>query len=191
MQRGFLKLCLALAFAATAALSSCSGKAIRQQEALEQLSANEYRMGPGDQLRISVFGEAELTGQFVVGSQGTVSYPLIGDVRAAGLTIGEFSQALSEALRNGYVRQATVTVEVTNYRPFYILGEVSNPGTFPYSADLTVMNAVATAGGFTYRADEGRVFIKHANEQDEHAYRLNSATPVQPGDTVRIPERRF
>ena len=150
----------------------------------------EYRLGPGDQLRISVFNEAELTGQFVVGSQGTISYPLVGDVRAGGLTIPEFTEALREALLQ-YIRQPNVSVEVANYRPFFILGEVQRPGTYPYSASLTVLNAVATAGGFTYRANRGRVYIRHANEQEERAFPLTIATPVLPGDTVRIGERLF
>jgi polysaccharide export outer membrane protein len=150
----------------------------------------EYRLGPGDQLRITVFNEAELTGQFIVGSQGAISYPLVGEVRAAGLTVPEFSENLRQALLQ-YIRQPNVSVEVTNYRPFFILGEVQRPGTYPYSASLTVLNAVATAGGFTYRANRGRVFIRHDNEQEERSYPLTIATPVLPGDTVRIGERLF
>lgn len=150
----------------------------------------EYRLGPGDQLRITVFNEPELTGQFLVGSQGTIAYPLVGDVRAAGLTVLEFTEALQTALRE-YVRTPNVSVEVANYRPFFILGEVQRPGTYPYSANLTVFNAVATAGGFTYRANRRRVFIRHANEAEEHSYELSIMTPVLPGDTIRIGERLF
>jgi protein involved in polysaccharide export with SLBB domain len=150
----------------------------------------EYRLGAGDQLRITVFNEAELTGQYVVGSQGMISYPLVGDVRAAGLTIPEFTEGLRGSLQ-AFIRTPNVSVEVVNYRPFFILGEVQRPGTYPYSADLTVLNAVATAGGFTYRANRSRVFIRHANEQEEHSYPLTIATPVLPGDTVRIGERLF
>lgn len=150
----------------------------------------EYRLGPGDQLRITVFNEADLTGNYVVGSQGSISYPLVGEVHAAGLTIAEFTNGLRDALQQ-YIRQPNVSVEVANYRPFFILGEVQRPGTYPYSANLTVLNAVATAGGFTYRANRGRVYIRHANEQEEHSYPLTIATPVLPGDTVRIGERLF
>ena len=150
----------------------------------------DYRLGPGDQLRVTVYNEPELTGQFVVGSQGVISYPLVGDVRASGLTIPEFTDTLRQALLQ-YIRQPNVSVEVTNYRPFFILGEVQRPGTYPYSASLTVLNAVATAGGFTYRANRARVFIRHANEQEERAYPLTIATPVLPGDTIRIGERLF
>lgn len=150
----------------------------------------EYRLGPGDQLRITVFNEADLTGQYIVGSQGSISYPLVGEVRAAGLTVAEFSDSLRQALLQ-FIRQPNVSVEVANYRPFFILGEVQRPGTYPYSASLTVLNAVATAGGFTYRANQSRVFIRHANEQEERAYPLTIATPVLPGDTIRIGERLF
>ena len=150
----------------------------------------EYRLGAGDELRITVFGEAELTGQFRVGSQGTIAYPLVGDVAAAGLTVGEFTTSLQQALLT-YIRTPNVSVQVTNYRPFYILGEVQRPGTYEYSTDLTVLNAVATAGGFTYRANRRRVYIRRANETDERDYPLTIATPVLPGDTVRIGERLF
>src|SRR5262249_53756901 len=150
----------------------------------------DYKLGPADQLRVTVFNEPGLTGQFVIGSQGTVAYPLVGDIRAAGLTVAEFTEALRTALSQ-YVRSPSVSVEVANYRPFFILGEVTRPGTYPYSIELTVLNAVATAGGFTYRANQRRVFIRHASESGERSYPLTPSTPVMPGDTVRIGERIF
>ncbi|QGZ94072.1 polysaccharide biosynthesis/export family protein [Terricaulis silvestris] len=152
--------------------------------------STDYRLGAGDQLRITVFNEPELTGQFVVGSSGSIAYPLVGSVNAAGRTVPEFTEALQAALST-YVRAPSVSVEVTNYRPFFILGEVQRPGTYPYSASLTVLNAVATAGGFTYRANRGRVYIRHANGTTENAFDITVATPVLPGDTVRIGERLF
>lgn len=173
--------------AGAAALTGC---ATAPAAAPEAAAVPEYRLGAADQVRITVFNEPELTGQFVVGSQGTIAYPLVGNIRAAGLTVQEFSEALQTALGE-YVRSPSVSVEVANYRPFFILGEVARPGTYPYSASLTVMNAVATAGGFTYRANRGRVFIRHANESVERSYPLTPSTPVLPGDTVRIGERLF
>ncbi|MBC7768362.1 MAG: polysaccharide export protein [Phycisphaerales bacterium] len=173
--------------AGAAALGGCSTVASTPESANQP---GEYRLGAGDQLRITVFNEAELTGQFVVGSQGTISYPLVGTIEAAGLSVSELGQRLQQALSE-YIRQPNVSVEVANYRPFFILGEVQRPGTYPYSASLTVLNAVATAGGFTYRANRNRVFIRHANEPDERAYPLSIATPVMPGDTIRIGERLF
>jgi polysaccharide export outer membrane protein len=156
----------------------------------EMVEPVEYRLGPGDQIRVSVFNEQELTGPYTVGAQGTIAYPLVGTIRASGLTVPEFTSALQTALAT-YVRNPSVSVEVTNYRPFFILGEVQRPGTYPYSASLTVPNAVATAGGFTYRANRSRVFIRHAHENVERSYPLTVATPVLPGDTVRIGERLF
>ncbi|MGH6949477.1 MAG: polysaccharide biosynthesis/export family protein [Vitreimonas sp.] len=153
--------------------------------------ATEYRLGPGDRLRIAVFGETELTGEFVVNSLGAISYPLVGSVPAQGKTIPEFTDSLGALLRDGYVRQPLITVEVLNYRPYYILGEVTSPGTYAYIGGLTVMNAVATAGGFTYRANTRQVFIRHAGADNEAPVVLTSDTLVQPGDTIRIPERRF
>ncbi|QGZ93372.1 polysaccharide biosynthesis/export family protein [Terricaulis silvestris] len=151
----------------------------------------EYRLGPGDKVRVNVFGEADLSGEFVVSPTGNVSYPLVGEVPASGQTVPEFTLTLTEVLRNGYVREPLISVEVVNYRPYYIMGEVGSPGTFPFTGALTVMNAVATAGGFTYRADTRRVYIKHADAENEELVPLTSTTLVQPGDTIRIPERRF
>ncbi|HEX8901511.1 polysaccharide biosynthesis/export family protein [Vitreimonas sp.] len=155
------------------------------------VEVTEYRLGPGDQLRITVFGEAELTGPYLINPQGDIAFPLVGNVAAGGKTISELTAALRAALEQGFVRQPNVAVEVLTYRPFFILGEVRTPGTYPYSANLTVLNAVATAQGFTYRADRRRVFIKHAWEDQERVYPLTTTTPVQPGDTVRIGERLF
>jgi polysaccharide export outer membrane protein len=171
--------------------AACTTGAIAAGDPEEEVVVREYRLGPGDQLRIVVFGEENLTGEFLVSPSGSISYPLVGEVPAQGRTVNEFAAQLAEVLRGGYVRQPNISVEVASYRPFFILGEVGSPGTYPYAAGLTVMNAVATAGGFTYRADIRRVYIKHPEESAERLYRLTSTTPIQPGDTVRIPERRF
>ena len=184
-RRAFLR-SLALT-AGAGALGACSTMAPGTDEMIEPV---EYRLGAGDQIRITVFNEPDLTGPFTVGAQGMIAYPLVGSIRAGGLTVTEFTSALQSALAT-YVRSPSVAVEITNYRPFFILGEVQRPGTYPYSASLTVLNAVATAGGFTYRANRSRVFITRANETVEREYRLTVATPVLPGDTVRIGERLF
>lgn len=173
--------------AGASALAACG---TTESTPIDVAERAEYRLGAGDELRITVFGETDLTGQFRVGSQGTIAYPLVGDVNAAGLTVTEFTTALQQALL-AYIRAPNVSVQVTNFRPFYILGEVQRPGTYEYSTDLTVLNAVATAGGFTYRANRRRVYIRRANETDERSYPLTIATPVLPGDTVRIGERLF
>lgn len=153
--------------------------------------STNYMLGPGDKVRVIVYGEADLTGEFFVSQQGVIAYPLIGEVPAAGRTLSQFQQDVAEKLKQGFIKDPKVSAEVLNYRPFYILGEVQRPGTYPYSADMTVMNAVATAGGFTYRANQRRVYIKRAGDTQERALRLDAGMMVQPGDTVRIGERLF
>jgi polysaccharide export outer membrane protein len=112
-------------------------------------------------------------------------------VQAEGLTISELQTSIADALSQGYINEPRVNAEVLNYRPFYILGEVNSPGEYPYTNNLTVLNAVATAEGFTYRADTRRVYIKRADGVSEQAFPLTTATQVAPGDTIRIGERFF
>jgi protein involved in polysaccharide export with SLBB domain len=150
-----------------------------------------YALGPGDKVRVTVFGETELTGEYDVGTSGNLSFPLIGEVPAVGRTPEQLSESIAAGLRRGYLREPRVASQVISYRPFYILGEVENPGTYPYAANLDVMSAVAVAGGYTYRANRRRAFIRHADETEERSYRLDEAVPIQPGDTIRIGERFF
>lgn len=151
----------------------------------------EYRLGANDKIRIITFGEESLSGEFQVSSTGKISLPLVGEITAAGLSVPEFQAKVEAALRNGYLKEPRVSVEVLSYRPFYILGEVNKPGEYPFSNGLTVMRAVATASGFTYRANTKKVFIKRADASIEQELPLNSSTPVSPGDTVRVVERFF
>ena len=157
----------------------------------EQRETSEYRLGSGDQLRLIVFGEDTLSGEYMVDGSGAVSLPLIGEVRAGGLTLREFQRAVEASLREGYLNDPRVSAEVMNFRPFYIMGEVREPGEYPFTSGLTVVNAVATAGGFTYRANTRRVFIKRAGAALEVEFPLTANTPVEPGDTIRIGERFF
>src|ERR1044072_8478204 len=151
----------------------------------------DYRLGSGDKVRVTVFGEDALTGEYLVGGSGKISLPLVGEGEAGGLTISQFQNEVITALKEGYLKDPKVSAEVLNYRPFYILGEVQKPGEYPYSNGLTVLNAVATANGFTYRANTKKVFIKRGGENAEHEYPLTSITQVAPGDTIRIAERFF
>lgn len=174
-----------------AACASTSAGPASTEVATGRIDTTEYRLGAGDQLRIIVFGEEDLSGEFVVDGRGTVSLPLIGEIDAGGLTPREFQQAFAESLRNGYLNDPRVSVEVINFRPYYILGEVGAAGEYPFSDGLTVMNAVATAGGFTYRANRRVVYIRHAGSDREVEAPLLATTEVQPGDTIRIGERFF
>ena len=122
---------------------------------------------------------------------GYVSLPLVGEIKASALTVREFQGAVDTAFRDGYLKDPRISAEVTTYRPYFILGEVKQPGTYAYQNGLTVLNAVATAQGFTYRANERFVFIRRDGAEKETKVPLTSTTPVQPGDTIRISERFF
>lgn len=172
-------------------LAGCAGLGSRSAAGPDVVQAAEYNLGTGDKVRVTVFGEPSLTGEFLVSGAGAISLPLIGDVPAAGLTMAEFQRAVETALRGRFMLNPRVSAEVLTYRPYYVLGEVNSPGTFAYANGLTVLNAVATAGGFTYRADTKRVLIRRAGSVQEQALPLGSATAVLPGDTIRIAERWF
>jgi polysaccharide export outer membrane protein len=156
------------------------------------LSVNDlYRLGPGDKLRIIVFGENELSGEFFVDDSGAIDLPLIGDVPATGVTVGEFEDRVVARFKEGYLRDPKVSIEVLNYRPFFIIGEVRNGGEYPYKSGLTIQDAVAMAGGFSYRANQKTVYIRRAGENDEQVYDATQRVPISPGDNIRIPERFF
>jgi protein involved in polysaccharide export with SLBB domain len=150
-----------------------------------------YRIGSGDRLKIQTFGESTLSGEFAVNAEGTIAFPLVGDVSVGGKTVTEFKDDLTQRLGSQYLRNPRISVEMVNFRPVYILGEVAKPGEFNYSERMSVFALVAKAGGFTYRANQSYAFIRREDETEEKAVRLTSATAVQPGDTVRIPDRVF
>lgn len=163
----------------------------RAAGAQRPVADGSYMLGPGDKLQISVYGEEELTGEQQVGPDGTVAMPLIGRVPATGRTVTAVSDEIRTKLASGYVQNPSVTVIITAYRPFYILGEVNTPGQYEYAKGLTVLAAVARAGGFTYRAKKNDVFVKHEGSAAEERVKLTGDLPVQPGDTIRIAERYF
>ena len=151
----------------------------------------DYRLGPDDKVRVLVYDEPDLSGEFSVNSGGTLSLPLIGEVPAVGKSVSELREVIAERYAAGYLLAPKVSIDVTEFRPYFILGEVNKPGDYPYTTDLTVSKAVATANGFTYRADQKHVFLKHTGEATETKYSITSDIPLQPGDTIRIGERYF
>lgn len=152
-----------------------------------------YRLAAGDRLSITVFGEESLSREYAITPQGDLAFPLLGDIPIADMTVADLQDALRAGLGEGYVNDPRVTVEVLNYRPFYILGEVNKSGEFPFSDGLTVVQAVALAGGFTYRAERQRVFIVRYGQNKEESYDIEDGRPVYvaPGDTIRVGERYF
>jgi polysaccharide biosynthesis/export protein len=189
-QCGDRRLSLLAPLAAILLLGACVSDDLEDAPAAKATPA-AYQLGPGDKVRVVTYGEETLTGEFAVAPSGDIAFPLIGDVNAQGRTAVELQKAIATKLAAGYVREPRVAVEVVNFRPFYILGEVNRPGEYPYVSGMTVRQAVATAQGFTYRANTGKVLVKHAGDPNERAYHLSAATPVEPGDTLRIVERYF
>jgi polysaccharide export outer membrane protein len=178
---------------AVVALAACSTQPLPTGNAAYAVDRGlEYKLGPGDKLRVTVFGEESLSGEFVVANNGAVAFPLIGEVPAGGLTPTAFQTAVQEQLASsGLVRTPRVTADVTAYRPYYILGEVTKPGQYPYSVGLTVTKAVATAGGFTYRANSKLIYVTREGATRELPVSLTAASAIWPGDTIRIAERHF
>lgn len=177
-----------------AGLAACGGGPIRgSAEAMRQSSvaAQGYRLAPGDKVHVTVFNESNLSGDYVVGPDGRVTLPLAGGLQAAGLTLPQFQTSVTQLLKNGFVQDPNVTITASDLRPYYILGEVKKPGRYSYAPDLTVLNAVATAEGFTYRANTGAIYIRRAAEPSEREVELTATTAVLPGDTIRIAQRYF
>jgi protein involved in polysaccharide export with SLBB domain len=151
------------------------------------------RMQSGDQLKIVVYGEDTLSGQYEIGPSGTISMPLIGQVTAAGLTKTDLEGVLTAAYQNGkFLQEPKITVLVVAYRPVYIFGEVQTPGKYAYTTGMDALTVVATSGGFTYRANRNSVLIRHPGETLWREYPLvGSPLPVVPGDLIRVTERYF
>ncbi len=174
---------------ACAGSSPPSGAVASASSESDPVSSIAYRLGTADRLRVIVFGEEDLSGEFEVDDTGAVSLPLVGQVRAKGHTLRDFEAAVQERLREGYLKDPRVSVEVVNYRPFYIIGEVAEPGEYPFVSGMNVLNAVALSGGFTPRANTSKVSI--TRDGRENTYAANSQTRLEPGDMIRVPERFF
>jgi polysaccharide export outer membrane protein len=155
-------------------------------------ASRDYRLGPGDGVRLIVYGEDSLTGQFQVGADGAIAVPLLGEVHAVGLTAAELGQEIADLLQGEkLLTHPSVAAEVTAYRPIFVLGEVNKPGEYPYQPGMTVVTAVAVAGGFTYRAIQDDASVVRTIGGHAVEGRATRETYLQPGDVVTIFERRF
>jgi polysaccharide export outer membrane protein len=150
-----------------------------------------YRLDAGDRLRIVVYGQEGLTNTYAIDAGGSITMPLIGAVRARGLTPAGLAAEITGKLRNGYIREPSVAVEIEAYRPFFILGEVAAPGQYPYVPNMSVESAVAIAGGFSPRAKRDRVTLTHTDAGGPTRVVVPLGTPISPGDTVLVGERWF
>jgi polysaccharide export outer membrane protein len=145
-----------------------------------------YVLGAGDEVRMFVYNEPDLTTDVRLGPSGEIVAPLVGALNANGMTTVQLAQALADRYRQGYLRNPQVTVTIAVYRPFYVIGEVTRPGPYPYESSLSLSRAVAIAGGFTSRAGTGRVWVRRNGATSEQAYSINDALALQPGDSVRV-----
>jgi polysaccharide export outer membrane protein len=193
------------AWLVAAALAACSGSpppavptaaigagtAVVATENGGEASVAGYTLGPGDQVRLTVFRHDDLSGQFEIDGEGFFAMPLVGEIMSAGLTARQLENEIEIRLKSGgYLVNPQVSIEVLNYRPFYIIGEVNNPGSYQYVNGMTVINAIALAGGFSYRADQGDVVINRGGSNGPKIEALPD-TAVLPGDIIEVPERFF
>ena len=147
---------------------------------------------PGEKVKITVYGEEALTGDYDINPSGYVTMPLVGAIKAAGRSQSDLGKDIaSRYVRGGFLQDPHVTVAVVQFKPFYVLGEATTPGEYPFRSGLNVHTAVAMAGGFTYRASRTYVLIRHAGDEVWKEYSLAEPVPIAPGDLIRVPERYF
>src|SRR5258708_17483773 len=175
----------------TTVAASTGATAAKPADSKSQPIDESYQLGAGDKIRLSVFGETDLGGEFLIDGSGDVRLPLIGQVKVTGLTVRAFEDKIIGLYEDGYLRDPRISIEVINYRPFYIIGEVTKPGQYPYVSDMNPLNPVALAGGYTAKADKAEVYIQRTGANGEKDYPSNETTKIRPGDVVRIPERFF
>jgi protein involved in polysaccharide export with SLBB domain len=189
-----------LAIACTAlTLSGCMSSdrglpLLTAQDVNRVRSANlnaDYILAPNDEIALAVYGEPELSKTYKLGPSGDVELPLVGQVKAAGLTIDALAAAVQAQLGSRFLRNPSVAGSIVTYRPFYILGEVNKPGQYPFTIGLTLEGAVALGGGFSYRAQMDYVFLQSENEDEEVRVKVSPQLIVRPGDRIRVAERFF
>ena len=181
--------CLALTLTAAGCMENYDPAPLRMASVVSV--SRPYVLRPNDRVRVQVYNEPTISGDYQIDGAGYLSIPLAGRLKAAGLTTAHLERAVMRHLDGGILKDPHVSVEVSGYGPFYIRGEVKRPGQFPYAPGMTVGDAVALAGGYTYRANESVVYVRHSGGVSSSAVSLNSRVPVAPGDDIRIPERYF
>ncbi len=150
-----------------------------------------YQFGAGDKLSITVFNQDDLSGEYTINGSGRFSMPFIDQIQAEGLTIPELSDVIINKLKPDYLLNPRVSIEVLNFRPYYIIGEIDSSGAFPFIEGITYLNAVAIAGGFSYRARQKYVMVKRKDDPEGEEIKLKLNEFVKPGDIIRVTERLF
>jgi polysaccharide export outer membrane protein len=191
MIRGVLACSVLLAVAFL--VSGCAGSAISEaeQQSLAAAATGPAKLQPGDKVKLYVYGEDRLSGDYQLDQSGQISLPLAGTVEAQGLTQTQLEQALAKKFRSEYLKNPKVTVTIATLQPYYMMGEVTKPGEYAYKSGLNVLTALAIAGGPTYRASRSSVQIQRRGETSARDYPISVTVPILPGDVIKVPERYF
>jgi polysaccharide export outer membrane protein len=189
------KSCLAVISPLVLSVFFCSpllaDDAIPENFPVNTIEDEEYKLGSGDLIKITVFNQKELSGEYMINGAGLIALPLIGDVKTKDLTVKQVEEGIANKLKPDYLLNPKVNVQVLNYRPFYILGEVKEPQSYPYVDGMTYLNAVAIAGGYSYRAKEDYVMVIRMKDPQKRELKLNMDEKVMPGDVIHVEERFF
>ena len=159
--------------------------------AVHAQSAGDYQLGSGDTIKITVFGQEDLSIETLLGDSGKIEYPFLGRIQASGKTLTELQQDILGGLKGDYLVNPNVSVTIVEYRPFFIDGEVKKPGGYPFQPGLTVRKAAALAGGFTERASLSKIFIVRSNDPQQTSVNINANALVQPGDIITVRQSYF
>lgn len=178
---------LILALAVGAAITPASA----QMAGYSANGDNSYVLGTGDKVRVIIYGEEDLGGEFQIDGSGYVSLPLIGQVQAAGATAAQLEQEIGGKLSDGYLQSPRVSVEISTYRPFYVVGEVNKPGEYSYVNGMSALNAVALAGGYTVHADDSTIYVRRNGSTKEESLPADQMTRIYPGDIIRVTPSLF
>jgi polysaccharide export outer membrane protein len=194
---GLPRILAAIAVAGAAAVGACADTGSQSGTpalGVQGGAPNEprtYRLGIGDKVRVVVFGEPDLSGTLEINVAGQIAMPLVGDIAAKGLSPTALRELIARRLSDGYLKSPKVSVEVLIYRPIFVHGEVKSGGEFAFKNGMRLRDAIAVAGGYTYRAQQGYVLLTRAEDPREVRVDLPSTVIVMPGDNIRIPERFF
>lgn len=198
MNVGIKALAAAVLASSLLSVAACESAPVGSAESSRSLASPEvgevdgYRLGLGDKVRVRIFGADQMGGEFQIDLSGSIDPPLVGVVKAQGLTPIELKTKLVQRLqKSGIIDDPQVSVDLVAASPFYVLGEVEKSGEYPYHPGLNVVSAIATAGGFRYRADQYKVLVRRRGQTAEISLPTLSAAPVYPGDIVRVPGRFF
>ncbi len=174
-------------------LSGCAVPPAADRDAPKEVRLDrDFLLAPGDKVKLVVFGEDSLTGEYMIDPRGVVTIPMVGEIEASGLSESVLQSRIQQMfVSKGFLSHPLVTADIQTMRPFYILGEVKNPGSYVYQPGMDVFKAIATAGGYTPRAAKRKILIYRGQESQKLQMNADHNTPILPGDSITVRERIF